>query len=96
MSDFDKNDLVDMDKMEAHATSKFKHHKCALCDGHEWGISERVFRIADNVGITARSSYPAVFLTCANCGNTLIISAIVAGLQEKSDGNATSEGKPCE
>ena len=54
-----------------------------MCGNAHWEIVDTVFQTIefDRHGIILNgAAYPIVPLTCANCGNTYFINALVAGL----------------
>jgi len=61
---------------------------CPICHKNSWNISPELFElrsfhggsmvIGDKSGIV-----PLIVITCANCGNTIFINGIIAGLDLK-------------
>lgn len=61
---------------------------CPVCNENSWSISPELFElrafhggsmvIGDKSGIV-----PLILITCANCGNTIFINALIAGLDLK-------------
>ena len=76
---------VNKDKMDAYL-KRIKAPVCPLCNNNEWKITDQVFQAIefDYKGILiGGAAYPIVPLTCAHCGNTYFINALVAGLIDK-------------
>lgn len=71
---------VNKDKMEVYL-KKIRATVCPLCGNNRWNINEHVFQAIefDYKGIIlGGAAYPVFPLTCANCGNTYFINALVA------------------
>ncbi|MBT5492061.1 hypothetical protein HOK00_07455 [bacterium] len=68
---------------------KWKTTECPMCKDTSWSISENIFELREysdgNLIIGNVPIVPIVPVTCNNCGNTIMINAIVA--------NITSNGK---
>lgn len=59
---------------------------CSFCGNNTWNISSKIFELLEfnaNGLQLGGSVYPVVPITCNNCGNTLFINALVAGLLEQ-------------
>ncbi len=59
---------------------------CSFCGNNTWNISSKIFELLefDANGLQLGGPvYPVVPITCNNCGNTLFINALVAGLLEQ-------------
>ena len=73
---------LDRNKFEKHI-NKFKLNKCPICNQKKWIFVDKMFHLPEYVqdpDLMSNYSYPVVPIVCENCGNTLFISAIVAGL----------------
>lgn len=80
-----------------YLNEKWKNVSCPLCKKGPWGISDSTFELREfhggNMVIGGQSSIlPVVPVTCNNCGNTVLISALKAGVIEQE----TAEEKPVE
>jgi hypothetical protein len=61
---------------------------CSVCHKNSWNISPEVFELRSFHGgsmvIGGKSGIvPFIFITCDNCGNTIFINALIAGLDLK-------------
>ena len=61
---------------------------CSVCHKNSWNISPEVFELRSFHGgsmvIGGKGGIvPLILVTCANCGNTIFINALVAGLDLK-------------
>ena len=78
---------VNEKKLEAYLQNK-QIPFCQFCGQNHWGVSSKLFQLLefDSHGLTiGGSSYPVIPITCNNCGNTLMINAIVAGLIDTNE-----------
>lgn len=74
---------IEREKIEQYL-KKFPVKPCALCGQKDWTVLERPFSLIEYAASTLGMSYQYVTIpiACNNCGNTLLISARVAGLIE--------------
>jgi len=61
---------------------------CPICHENSWTISPELFELRAFYGggmvIGNKSGIvPLILITCANCGNTIFINALIAGLDLK-------------
>lgn len=73
-----------------HMINIIKPGKCQLCGNDEWEITEKVFQLYefDNKGLLLKgAAYPVIPITCKNCGNTILVNAIKAGVIDKDADN---------
>jgi hypothetical protein len=72
-------------KLQAFINSKWRHGSCQVCGQNSWGLNDIVFELRAFQGgsliIGGQSPiYPVCTIACNNCGNTIFINALVAGL----------------
>ena len=69
-----------------HLQTKWKGQKCQMCCEGNWNISDTIFELREyNQGslvIGGGPIIPVIPITCDNCGNTILINAIKAGVIE--------------
>lgn len=56
---------------------------CPLCKKEKWTVSDTVWELQELFEGELRSNSPrtpVICLTCGNCGNTILINAIIAGI----------------
>lgn len=63
-------------------------HNCSICHKNSWNISKEVFELRPFYGgglkmLSPSVVAPVIIITCANCGNTIFINALIAGLNLK-------------
>lgn len=62
------------EKAIKHIKDKWVTHDCGLCNKNDWDISDDIFKLyRDDM-----ATMPFVTVICTNCGNTVLINAIVA------------------
>jgi len=74
---------IKREKIEQYL-KKIQAKPCALCGHNDWTVMDRPFSLIEYDESIYEVSYQYVTITicCKNCGNTLLISARVAGLIE--------------
>jgi hypothetical protein len=82
---------VKSEKFIAHLKLKWHGRNCPMCQAGNWNISDRVFELREYHGgsfvVGGSPIVPVVPVTCDNCGNTILVNAIVADAVEKEVGN---------
>lgn len=67
-------------------TNKWGANKqCPMCGHVSWSAGPMpglVVRGANDSGDMMAGGYPCVVVTCTNCGNTILVNAIVAGIRD--------------
>ncbi len=75
---------VESEKLVKHLKEKWNGRSCPMCQTGNWTISDTIFEIREfnqgSVVIGAGPLIPVIPVTCENCGNTLFINAIKAGI----------------
>jgi len=66
------------------------HPKCPICHKNSWNVSPELFELRSFHGgsmvIGGKGGIvPLILVTCVNCGNTILINALIAGLDIKGD-----------
>ncbi|MFA5056061.1 MAG: hypothetical protein WC562_07825 [Dehalococcoidia bacterium] len=64
----------------------WKGRTCQMCGGGDWRIQAAVFQLVpygDDRLVVGSPNIPVVPVICTQCGNTILISAKVAGLVDK-------------
>lgn len=66
---------------------KWKTAECIICGHDDWAVSDRVFELREygpdysgSFAFGLAQLFPVVPLTCKQCGNVLLVSAIAAGV----------------
>lgn len=88
MNDEDKAKLI------RHLEDKWSSQNCPMCGHSSWNIPSEVYEIREFHGgglvVGPIPIVPVLPITCSNCGNTVLVNSIVAGItnrpEESSDG----------
>jgi ribosomal protein S27AE len=79
---------VNAEKLVNHLNEKWKGRTCPMCGGGPWNASDMAFELREfnegNLVVGGVPITPVIPVTCSNCGNTILINAVVAGLVTKS------------
>jgi len=79
---------IDSEKLLSHLKSKWQGRSCQMCGTGNWNVSDSIFELREynqgNLVIGGGPIIPVVPITCDNCGNTVFINAIKAGLIEQN------------
>ena len=75
---------IDTQKLIAHLKDKWLGRPCPMCQVGNWNVSDKVFELREFYGGGLRLGgvpiYPVIPVTCNNCGNTVFINPITAGV----------------
>jgi hypothetical protein len=86
---------VDSDKLINHLKDKWGGANCPICKSGSWNVSDRVYELREyhggNMVLGGGPIVPIVPVTCSNCGNTILVNSIVAGLTEQSKGEPNEQ-----
>lgn len=75
-----------------HLRAKWAGRACPMCGIGSWNVQDSVFQLMEfNEGnvVIGGPVVPVVPVVCANCGNTVLVNAIISGLIKPP-----VEGKP--
>ena len=69
-------------KLVEHINAKWKSQACWLCGTNSWDVAAYVgLQLSDHGGLVIGGQFlPVVAVTCKNCGNTVLVNAIIAGI----------------
>ncbi|MBI2175021.1 MAG: hypothetical protein HYU33_07475 [Candidatus Omnitrophica bacterium] len=82
MANFDSQALI------KYLNEKWAGRKCAQCGVGNWQIQDSLFELRQFSGgglVVGGPLIPVVPVTCANCGNTVLVNAILAGVLPKPE-----------
>lgn len=81
----------DTEKLIAFLNTKWQGRPCPMCQAGKWSVQDKVFELREFHGgglvIGGTPIVPVIPVTCENCGNTIFLNAITAGIvkPEKED-----------
>lgn len=67
----------------AHLQNKWSGRPCPMCATGNWNVQDSTFQLTEfNQGamVLGGPVIPVIPIVCNNCGNTLLINAITAGV----------------
>jgi hypothetical protein len=75
---------IDDAKLIAHLTEKWGvNSQCPMCKGQEFSVGDRAYQLTEyhqgNL-VMGGPVVPLVPIVCTNCGNTLLVNAILSGV----------------
>jgi hypothetical protein len=82
----------DGSKMIQHLSMKWHGRSCPMCNAGTWNVQDSTYQLLEfNQGglVLGGPVIPVIPIVCSNCGNTLLINAITAGIVTPDSG-----GKP--
>jgi hypothetical protein len=66
-----------------HLQEKWGNRVCPMCGVGSWNVQDSVFQLTEfNDGavlVVGGPRIPVIPITCANCGNTILVNGITAG-----------------
>lgn len=82
MSNYDSKQLIE------YLNEKWKGKGCPMCDENQWAISDKAMEIREfhggNLVVGQNSSIqPVIPINCGNCGNTMLVNGLIAGVIER-------------
>lgn len=92
-----KLDKEQTEKLNKHLQEKWKPPvACGVCGANDWNISGEIYEFREfhqgNMVIGGSAIIPVIPVTCNNCGNTVFINPLVAGLDISKKENMKPEG----
>jgi hypothetical protein len=78
---------ADSEKIIKYLQEKWAGRPCPMCGNAGWSVQDSVFELREFHGgsmvIGGSALIPVVPVACNNCGNTVLINAIVAGVVDR-------------
>ena len=81
-------DKIDSEKIIEHLKSKWKGRSCPMCNKGPWNVQDSAYELRRFHGgsmLLGGPIIPVIPISCNNCGNTLLINAIMAGLVDREE-----------
>lgn len=75
--------ITNSNKIIGHLRDKWVSRPCPMCGIGEWEVQDSVFQLMqfqEGGLVLGGPILPVVPVTCRNCGNTVLVNAIVAGV----------------
>ncbi len=77
-----------------HLKDRWSGRGCPLCGTSDWQVQDSVFELRQFSGGGLQlggSIIPLVPVICANCGNTVLVNALKAGVLDRPEDSAKAE-----
>jgi len=75
------------EKIIQYLNEKWQKRPCPMCGVGNWSVQDRVFELREFHGgslvVGGTPIIPIIPVICNNCGNTILINAIIAGVVMK-------------
>ncbi len=81
MSKFDNNKAIE------HLKNKWGSRPCPMCQKGPWNVQDSTYQLIQYNGggfVIGGPVIPVIPITCGNCGNTILVNAIVADVMKSS------------
>lgn len=79
--------VINTDNLIRHLNEKWKNQPCQMCGSKNWTVSDKVFELREFHGgdlvLGPGPIQPIVPVTCTNCGNSLLVNALISGAIER-------------
>jgi hypothetical protein len=73
----------DVNKAIAHLREKWAGSPCPMCRVTNWNVQDSIYQLPqfNPIGMVVGGSLiPVIPVSCGNCGNTILVNAIKAGV----------------
>lgn len=86
-----------VEKLTKFINSKWKSpFQCPYCQVNNWNVTEQVFQLSEFSGggfVVGGPVVPLAPMTCNNCGHTVLLNALVAGVVEPKKEEVKKDAK---
>ncbi len=76
---------INTEKLIQHLNDKWKTQPCPLCGARQWNVQDKSFELREfhggSIVIGPGPIIPVIPVICANCGNTILVNSLVAGVE---------------
>ena len=87
---------LDVDQLIKHLKEKWAGRPCQQCGVGDWQVQDSAFELRQFHGGGLRIGgplIPVVPVVCSNCGNTILVNALIAGALERPEEKKPEEAK---
>lgn len=81
---------LDTQKIIKHLNAKWGKRKCPMCGAETWRISDNTYELREfkkGALVAGGTIVPLILITCSNCGNSVLVNAIVANIVKPEEGD---------
>ena len=79
----------DAEKAVAHLHTKWKGRTCPMCQAGNWNVQDSTYQLlefSEGGLVLGGPVIPVIPIVCSNCGNTVLVNAITAGIVSAKSG----------
>ncbi len=89
-------EIKDRNKFLEFLKEKWQGRPCPMCQVGNWSVQEKIFELREFHGgglqlVAGSPILPIIPITCDNCGNTILVNAIVSRVVEPGKESAKPE-----
>ena len=78
---------INIEKVIQQLNSKWENRPCPMCGSNSWNVSDKVYELREfhggNLVIGSGPIFPVIPVSCNNCGNSVMVNALMAGAIER-------------
>lgn len=78
---------VNIENVIKHLNLKWGNRPCPMCGSNMWNVSDKVYELREfhngDLILGTGPIFPIIPVTCNNCGNSIMVNALMAGAIEK-------------
>lgn len=86
-----------VDKVIQHLNKKWGNRPCPMCGSNSWNVSDTVYEMREfhggNLVLGTGPIYPVVPVSCNNCGNSVMVNALLSGAVDQPEVKPTKPEK---
>ncbi len=80
---------INFNKLIDNLKKKWNSGVCPMCGSSKWSISETIYELREFHGgdlvLGRENVYPIIPVMCSNCGNAIMVNALIAGVIKRED-----------
>ena len=86
---------VNIEKVIQHLNSKWGNRPCPMCGSNSWNVSDKVYELREfhggNLVLGSGPIFPVIPVSCNNCGNSVMVNALMSGAIERQNTELKNE-----
>ncbi|MGJ8593073.1 MAG: hypothetical protein ACSHXF_11015 [Aquaticitalea sp.] len=95
MEEKKKEKDVNIENIIKHLNLKWGSRPCPMCGSNGWNVSDNVYELREfhggNLVLGNGPIYPIIPVSCNNCGNSVMVNALMAGAIERPNVESKKE-----
>jgi hypothetical protein len=81
---------IDTKKLIDYLSAKWQNRACPMCGARQWSVQEKSYELREFHGgslvVGGSAIIPVIPVICGNCGNTILVNSILAGIDKRKEG----------